>query len=273
MGRKYLHGQGFSEHRRGVAPQFFVVPRTFPTLTGDSMHSPIINTTQCRGSSESTRAALACNTHIHSGDELRPPAKPQPEFTPAPPVVAAALLSGEQLSFLEFLHEPATQNYCTILLGTDGTAAAKMLRELRNATEFYYFGYERGKPRSKNPHSFGMLTAPTATTRKLLKKYARRAYRGDTERRGVIYWERTAWLLWNCYASLMALRRRVEIIEHQDQRRRTSLPAKRVARSKYMRVYRARKRDKQRAKAALYTTNEAKEAWRKRRQNRKGENQ
>ena len=199
---------------------------------------------------------------------------PQPEFTPAPPVVAGTLLRGEQLRFLEFLHEPATQNYCAILLGTDGTAAAKMLRELRNATEFHYFGYERGKPRSKNPHSFGKLTAPTAATKQLLKKYARRAYRGDTEQRGVNYWERVAWLVWNSYAMLMALRLRAEITEQQEQRRLASLPAKRAARSKYMRAYRARKRGEQRAKAANYTTDEAKEAWRKQRsQNRKGENQ
>jgi hypothetical protein len=236
------------------------------------MHSPIINTTQCRGSSESTRAALACNTHIHSGDELRPPAKPQPEFTPAPPVVAAALLSGEQLSFLEFLHEPATQNYCTILLGTDGTAAAKMLRELRNATKFYYFGYWRSKAGTETTHGSGKLTAPAAATKQLLKRYARRAYRGDTERRGVAYWVRTAWLVWNCYATLMALRYRAETINQQEDKRRASLPAKRAARTEYMRVYRAKRHDKQRAKGARYFKSEAKEAWRKqRRQNSKGE--
>jgi hypothetical protein len=39
-----------------------------------------------------------------------------------------------------------------------------------------------------------------------------------------------------------------------------------------MRLYRAERHDKQRAKAARYTTKEAKEAWRKQRvQTRKGE--
>jgi hypothetical protein len=130
------------------------------------------------------------------------------------------------------------------------------------------------KPRCKNPHSFGKLTAPTAATKQLLKKYARRGYRGDTERRGVDYWERVAWLVWNSYAMLMALRLRAETTEQQEQRRLANLPAKRAARAKYMRAYRVRKRDKQRAKAAHYTRNEAKEAWRQQRsQNRKGENQ
>jgi hypothetical protein len=199
---------------------------------------------------------------------------PQAKFAPAPPVVAGPLLRGEQLNFLEFLHNPATADYCALLLGSNGTAAAKMLRELRNATKFHYFGYERGKPRSKNPHSFGKLTVSTAATKKLLNKYARRAYRGDTERRGVDYWERVAWLVWNSYAMLMALRLRAETTEQQEQRRLANLPAKRAARAKYMRAYRVRKRDKQRAKAAHYTRNEAQEAWRQQRtQNRKGENQ
>jgi hypothetical protein len=260
----------------GLRLNFLSFPRTFfNSPTGDSMYSPIASTTQDRGSSAGTHAALTCNTQIHSRDELRPPAKPQPEFTPAPPVVAGTLLSGEQLSFLEFLHDSATADYCALLLGSNGTAAAKMLQELRNATEFHYFGYWHSSRRDKNPApGSGKLTASAAATKKLLKKYARRAYRGDTERRGVNYWERVAWLVWNSYAMLMALRRRAETIKQQEQRRLASLPAKRAARNKYMRVYRAKKRDKQRAKAAHYTTNEAKEAWRQQRsQNRKGENQ
>lgn len=160
----------------------------------------------------------------------------QAEFTPTPPVVAGALLIGGEISFLEFLHEPTTQDYCAILLGSHGTAAAKMVRELRNATEFYYFGYQRAKPRSKNPHNFGKLTGPAAATKQLLKKYARRAYRGDTERHGVVYWERVAWLVWNCYVTLMALRRRAETIKQQEGMRLSSLPAKRAARTEYMRT-------------------------------------
>jgi hypothetical protein len=236
------------------------------------MRSPTIHTIQCCGSPERPRAPLACNTQIHRGDELPLPAKPRPELTPVPPAVAGALLRGEQVSFLEFLCEPATENYCAMLLGSDGTAAAKMLRELRNATESHYFGYWRAKPRSKqSAEGSGKLIAPAAATKKLLKKYARRAYRGDTERRGVIYWERVAWLIWNCYASLMALRLRAETIQAQEVKRLESLPGERAARTKYMRAYRAKQREQQRAKAGYFTTKEAKEKWRRQRtQTRKG---
>jgi hypothetical protein len=50
-----------------------------------------------------------------------------------------------------------------------------------------------------------VLTASKATTKKLLKKFARLAYRGDPDRRGVVFWERVAWLLWDSYADLMAV--------------------------------------------------------------------
>ena len=142
---------------------------------------------------------------------------------------------------------------------------------IAQCTEFYYFGYWHSKAGTKTAHSSGKLTAPAAATKKLLKEYARRAYRGDTERRGVIYWERTAWLLWNCYASLMALRHRAETTRQQELERIASLPAKRAARAKHMRAFRARKREEQGLKAAHYTTDEAKEAWRQQRaQTKKG---
>jgi hypothetical protein len=189
-----------------------------------------------------------------------------------PPVVAGTLLSGGKISFYEFLNDAAVADYCVLLLGSDGTTAAKLLREMRNATEFHYFGYWRSKAGPKNTLGSGKLTAPAAATKKLLKKYARHAYRGDAERRGVIYWERVAWLVWNCYAMLMALRYRAETINQQEEKRLANLPAKRTARTEYMRVYRAKRHDKQRAKGARYFKSEAKEAWRKqRRQNSKGE--
>ena len=236
------------------------------------MHSPITSTTQFRDSGARTHAANACSTQIHGSNELRR-ALPQPECTLAPPVVAGAVLRGEQLSFLEFLHDSAAADYCALVLGDEGTAAAKMLRELRNATEFHYFGYWRAKPRgSKHEPGSGKLTASPSATKTLLKKYARRAYRGDTERRGVIFWQRTAWLVWNCYATLMAMRQRAETIKQQDIKRVACLPAKRAVRAERMRDFRARKRDEQGFKAAHYTTDEAKEAWRKQRST-KGEGQ
>jgi hypothetical protein len=189
-----------------------------------------------------------------------------------PPVVAGTLLSGGKISFYEFLNDAAVADYCVLLLGSDGTTAAKLLREMRNATEFHYFGYWRSKAGAKTAHGSGKLTAPAAATKQLLKKYARRAYRGDAEQRGVAYWERVAWLVWDCYAHLMALRHRAETIKQQELKRLASLPAKRAARAVYMRLYRAKRREQQRAKAARYTTNEAKQAWRQQRvQTRKGE--
>jgi hypothetical protein len=219
-------------------------------------------------------ALPACNVQIEDSNELRRLVLPQPELAPAPPIVAGTLLSGDEISFFEFLNNGAAADYCTLLLGSNGTAAAKMIEELRKATEFHYFGYWRSKPRSKNAvPSAGKLTANVAT-KQFLKKYARRAYRGDTERRGVIYWERVAWLVWDCYAALMTQRRRAERIKQQENKRIARLPAKRAERTEYMRTYRAKQRAIKGAQAAHFTTNEAKERWRpQRKQTRKGDNQ
>jgi len=235
------------------------------------MHTTPV-TIQCREGEKQTHPLRACNTQIDRNNALRPPAPPQPQLAPLPPLVAGTLLSGEEISFLKFLKDPAAADYCALLLGRDGTAAAKMLQELRSATEFHYFGYWHSSARNKNPApGSGKLIASAAAKKALLKKYARRAYRGDTERRGVEYWTRVAWLVWNCYATLMALRQRTETIEQQELKRLNSLPAKRAARGKYMRAYRAKKREEQRGKAAHYTTDEAKEAWRQQRaQTKKG---
>ncbi len=205
--------------------------------------------------------ALARNTQYSASNALPPASPPYAEFRLKPPIIAAPLLSGGEIGFLEFLAEPAFAAYCVLLLGCEATSAATMLREFRQATEFHYFGFQRIKHGHKKSPTFGMLTAPNAKTKVLIKKYARRAYRGDPERRGVTYWERVAWLVWNCYATLMALRCRAKTIRQQELKRMASLPEKRAGRAAYMRKYRT----KRRAKGAGHTKPEAKEAWRQRR--------
>lgn len=206
--------------------------------------------------------AEARNTRNVAGDALRPVEPCEAISGISPPVVAPSLLSGDPLSFLEFLLGPAAEDYCALLMGDDTTSAGKRLREFRKAAECHYFGYRRGKPKSisspKGERAFGKLTAPESATSALLKRYARLAYRNDPERRGVRYWQRIAWLLWHCYATLMALRRRAVSIEQQERKRIARLPAKHAARARYMRDYRTRRR----AKAARYFKPEAREAWR-----------
>lgn len=95
-----------------------------------------------------------------------------------------------------------------------------MLLELRKAKKLPRYFY--GNPGKLEDHS---------QRRRELKRFARRAYRGDSERRGVTFWERIAWLLWNAYNSLMALRSRAEKNQLQETARIAQLAEKRVARA------------------------------------------
>jgi hypothetical protein len=195
------------------------------------------------------------NTQKSFANESRtPPA-------PLPPVVAGELLTESQVTFLEFLADEACQKYCTALFGEARTAGSAMLGEFRKAGESHYFGHQRGRPGRKQPGNPGKLTEDKAATKKLLKKFARRAYRGDPYRRGVVFWERTAWLLWEAYSSLMTLRHRAEKIKQQEIRRIESFAGKRANRAAYMRRYRA----KRNAKGAKYFKEEAKQRWREQR--------
>jgi len=193
-------------------------------------------------------AAQTRNTHNPSDTALRAPAAPKP------PVVAGKLLAGEAIGFLEFLADGACAKFCGVLFGGAGTSVGTMLSEFRKATKFpaYYYG----RP--------GKLI-DNAATNKLLKNFARRAYRGDPDRRGVVFWERVAWLLWSSYSALIALRGRAAKIRQQEIKRIANLPTKRVERAKYMRRYRAKRASERRAKAARYFKSEARERWRKRR--------
>jgi len=180
---------------------------------------------------------------------------------PLPPVMAGELITGSQITFMEFLEDGACQQYCASLFGDAGTAGGTMLAEFRKASEFHYYGHQYGRPGRKKPCNPGKLTADKAATKTLIKSFARLAYRGDPDRRCVVFWERTAWLLWDAYTSLMALRHRAEKIKQQEIKRIESLPGKRAKRAASMCLYRR----KQKAKAAKYMKEDAIQNWREQR--------
>jgi hypothetical protein len=130
-----------------------------------------------------------------------------------------------------------------------------MLAEFRKAKTLPRYFY--GNPGKLEDHS---------QRKRELKRFARRAYRGDSERRGVKFWERVAWLIWNAYASLMALRSRAEKIQTQETARIAQLPNKRAARAAYMRRYRKRRATNGIAKKAVHFKAEAIQRWRRKRQ-------
>jgi hypothetical protein len=188
------------------------------------------------------------NTQNFRAVRLRAPAAPQP------PIVGGELLKGRQLTFVEFLHHGSAQEFCRPVFGYDDTSGGLMLYELRKATEHAYFGLRAGK-----------LTHSQAKEKALLKSYARRAYRGDPDRRGVKFWERVAWLLWAVYADVMRWRARAQKITQQEIARIDSLGTQRTKRAAYMRRYRA----KRSAQAARYVKSEARQAWERKRLTRK----
>jgi hypothetical protein len=169
--------------------------------------------------------------------------------------IAGEILSGEQISFVEFVTSAKYESYVSLLCGEVGTAAAKMVSEFAKAEKIPLFFY--GKP--------GMLT-DNSKTKDELKKFARRAYRGDPERRGVSFWTRVAWLLWNMCASFNALIGRSAKIAQQESDLLKRNIAKRPARAAYMRAYRAREAAKKGAQLARYFKPEARARWRRQRE-------
>lgn len=147
---------------------------------------------------------------------------------PAPPIIATKLLAGDRLSFLDFLEDEQCGLYLKLLFGERGTASATMLRDFYHARRGLYFGYRRAKsnrrPPPKNP---GVLDKENTRTKAALMEFARRAYRGDPERRGQVFWKRVAWLLWNAYEALMASRARCKDIEQREIKRISRLGMKR----------------------------------------------
>ena len=194
--------------------------------------------------------APVCNTQNFVADASRPPA------APLPPTVAATLLTRGQQTFLEFLFDPDCDSFCKLLFAGEGTCVGMMLEEFRKATKFHYFGHRQATPRRKyKPVNPGLLTADKSTEKKVLKDFTRLAYRGDPDRRGVEFWSRIAWILWNAYAGLMNLRHRAEKTKQQEIERMRRLSEKRAKRAAYMRDYRRRPTSKMRAKPPCQVDN------------------
>lgn len=162
------------------------------------------------------------------------------------PAVAGKLLEGPQLSFIDFLSDKECAKYLTRLLGGDSTAAGTMVREFREAQRSHYFGHKTSHGRRPAP---GLLNYDKSLCRDALKDFARRAYRGDPDRRGIAFWRRVAWLLWNIYQALMAHRAQCEKIKQQETRRLSTLPHKRALGNERARRHRERKKVKKMAQA------------------------
>ncbi len=219
---------------------------------------PIVVPGSMTGESPGTTPAAARNIQNARINKSRtPPA-------PLPPIMAGELITGSQITFVEFLEDDACQNYCVSLFGESGTAGSTMLAEFRKATGFHYYGHRHSKPGRKKPDNPGKLSEDKAATKELVKEFAHRAYRGDPDRRGVVFWERTAWLLWNAYSSLMALRHRAEKIKQLEIKRIEGLSRKRAERAAYMRRRRAKQHAKG-AKEAKYVKEDARQKWREQR--------
>jgi hypothetical protein len=258
---------------------------------GISMRSTV-TVTRRRPDDPTKTSARKCNTQNYCQSELRTSIDRQTLVEFSAPNIGGELLSGGQIGFLEFLNDEACQEYCSALFCLNPfntnerdqkrgehhsrpiprhSAVGDLLMEFRKATEFHYYGHKQAKPgNKKKPSNPGKLTSANAATKKLLKKFARLAYRGDPSRRGQVFWERVAWLLWSTYASLMVLRLRAEKIKQQEIARIARLPAKRVARALYMRRYRAKRLASKRRKEAGLMKPGAQQRWQKERQRKRG---
>lgn len=192
------------------------------------------------------------NSTISDRNELRTRA------VPTRTKIAGDILSGEPMSFVEFVTSAKYEPYVRLLCGEAGTAAAKMVSEFVKAKKIPRFFY--GNPGALPDNS---------QTRLALKKFARRAYRGDSERRGVAFWARVAWLLWNMCASLNALIGRSAKVAKQESELLERKAAKRPARAAYMRVVRAKHTNRKRAQLARFYKPEAVARWRRQREKRR----
>jgi len=199
-----------------------------------------IDQISCYADAECT---LSASESGRSGDEVVPKRRPRqrlrPPTTLAPPVIGARLLTDPNTGFLDFLFDDDCRAYCAALFGEAGTAVATALDDFRKATEFHYFGHRPHKPDLAPPRNPGLLDATKAESRRTLKEFAQLAYRGDPERRGLLFWKRVAGLLWEAYAGLMKLRLQAEKIRLQETARIDQTWQKREARAAYMREYRA----------------------------------
>jgi hypothetical protein len=162
-------------------------------------------------------------------------------FFPKPPVVSAGLLDGDAVTFFDFLCDEKYEPDLDMLFGPD-SAATTMIREFRKAKEFHYFGHRSAKPGRRPPKNPGLFDEVNAASKRALKEFARRAYRGDPQRRGVKFWQRIASLLWNAYELLMRLRKQSRKIEQQELHRISQLGTKRAKSAERVRRFRERKK-------------------------------
>ena len=146
---------------------------------------------------------------------------------PAPPIIAEKLLVGDRLSFLDFLGDERCQSYLNLLFGMRGTASATMLLDFYHAQRGLYFGHRRAKPGRPVPKNPGVLAIENSKSKAALKEFARRAYRGDPERRGQAFWKRVAGLIWQSYENFSALRTRSNDIKRREIERIARLGEKR----------------------------------------------
>lgn len=160
------------------------------------------------------------------------------------PIVASKLLDGSELSFLDFLFDKECESYLTQLFGGD-SAAGTMIREFRKAHQFHYYGHRRTHPCRPAPKNPGLLDDAKSSTRRHLKDFAWRAYRGDPEGRDRVYWKRVAGLVWYAYETLMALRARSANIKQKENERIAQLAHKRAQSRVRVRRYRERSKAKQ----------------------------
>ena len=144
------------------------------------------------------------------------------------------------MSFIDFISHPHCKLYLEALFGQEGCAAA-MIRELCQSKEFHFFGVRAG-----------LLDSTKSANKTVLKEFVRRAYRGDPERRGLLYWQRVSALLWNAFAFLMELRKQRRKIEQQELKRISKLGVKRAKCAARVRNHRKKKKA-----AAVIATNES----------------
>jgi hypothetical protein len=223
--------------------------------SGPDAGMPGANDLDC-GPLHATRSIEACESacgaqatipeKVRNGDGL---SVTVPRFAAAPkaPLIGSALLADAPVTFLEFLSDDDCVGYCRALFGDESTAGGIMLAEFRNGTAFHYYGHRRSKPGRQKPDNPGKLNASNTTSKKALKAFVRRAYRGDPDRRGVAFWQRVAGHIFDAYAGLNALRRQAEKIKRQEMARIARLPAKRSKGAARAR----RHRDKERAARQL----------------------
>lgn len=177
--------------------------------------------------------------------------RPRPFCLPRPPVVATPLLNGEDLTFLEFINSDECAPYLNLLFDDgrkfdDCTDAVALLRDFRRAQKGHWFGHRRAKPRCRPPKSPGRLTGLNTKTRGALIEFARRAYRGDSEERGPIFWKRVAALIWQSYVNFRKLRAQCNEIKQREMKRIYGLADKRRKGAIRVQRHRARKKEQKR---------------------------